>query len=469
MINKVLIANRGEIVRRVTRACGDLGLRTVAVYSDADAGAAYARQAEERVHIGASNPVKSYLNIEALVDAIRQSAADAVHPGYGFLSENADFAEAVEAAGAVWVGPPAAILRAIESKCYCRAIATGVGVPVVPGSTAVLDTPDAVREAAVGLDYPVLLKLDRGGGGKGIEKVQGPEQIDEVFARVQRIGTMAFGKPDVYVEQAIAEPRHIEVQFIADHQGNVVCLGERECSIQRRHQKIIEESPSPVVTPAQREQLTDYATRLAKGMGYIGAGTMEFLRSDAGDFYFMEVNARLQVEHPVSEYVTGHDIVQWQLRIAGGEPLAFSQGDIRLGGHSIEARCYAEEPGTFRPSPGTVQGIHFPTMGRHLRVDHALEMGGVVPPYYDPLIAKVISWGDSREQAIGRLVEGLSQFSVQGFATTVPVNLLILQSEAYRSGDLHTGFLDELLAGQIDWSRYAPREHTVSLAGGSFA
>jgi acetyl-CoA carboxylase biotin carboxylase subunit len=457
MINKVLIANRGEIVRRVMRACGDLGLRTVAVYSDADAGASYVRQADEAFRIGEANPVKSYLNIASLVEAIRESGADAVHPGYGFLSENASFAEAVEGTGAVWVGPPASVLQAIESKCYCRDIATKVGVPVVPGSTEVLATADDVRAVGRRLNYPILLKLDRGGGGKGIEKVEGPEEVDAVFARVQRIGAMAFGNPDVYVEEAIVEPRHIEVQFIADHDGNVVCLGERECSIQRRHQKIIEESPSPVVSPVQREQLTEYAAKLATGMGYIGAGTMEFLRSGTGNFYFMEVNARLQVEHPVSEFVTGRDIVQWQLRIAAGEPLSFSQADVELVGHSIEARCYAEEPGSFRPSPGTVKALHFPTMGRHLRVDHALEVGGSVPPYYDPLIAKVISWDDTREQAIERLMEGLSEFSIEGFATSIPVNLLILQSAAYRSGELSTAFLDKLFAQEVDWAKYTPK------------
>ena len=460
MISKVLIANRGEIVRRVVRACGDLGLRAAAVYSDADADASYTRQADEAYRIGEANPVKSYLNIEALVGAIKESGADAVHPGYGFLSENADFAEAVESAGAIWIGPPSTILRAIESKCYCRQIATKVGVPVVPGSTEVLTTPDEVREIGHRVPYPLLLKLDRGGGGKGIEKVEEPGQIDAVFDRVRRIGTMAFGNPDIYAEMAITEPRHIEVQFLADRRGNVVCLGERECSIQRRHQKIIEESPSPVVTPIQREQLTDYATKLAQGMGYVGAGTMEFLRSGTGNFYFMEVNARLQVEHPVSEFVTGHDIVQWQLRIADGESLMFAQDDVRLTGHSIEARCYAEEPGTFRPSPGTIKGLHLPTMGRHVRIDHALEVGGAVPPYYDPLIAKVISWDIDRAGAIEYLKQALSEFWVEGVATTVPVNLLILSSEAYVSARLHTAFLDELLAQEVSWDSYTPKRFT---------
>jgi acetyl-CoA carboxylase biotin carboxylase subunit len=462
MIDKVLIANRGEIVRRVLRAAGDLGLKTVAVYSDADAGASYVRQAEEAIRIGEANPVKSYLNTPALVDAIRQTGANAVHPGYGFLSESAAFAAAVEEAGATWIGPPSSVLRAIESKCYCRQIATRAGVPVVPGSTEVLASAAEVRSAAELLDYPVLLKLDRGGGGKGIEKVNGPDEIEEIFERVRRIGAMAFGHPDVYVEQAIAEPRHIEVQFIVDNAGTVVCLGERECSIQRRHQKIIEESPSPVVTPIQREQLTEYAAKLATAMGYVGAGTMEFLRSKSGDFYFMEVNARLQVEHPVSEYVTGQDIVQWQLRIAAGEELTFRQPDVTLSGHSIEARCYAEEPGSFRPSPGTVSGLHLPVTGRNVRVDHALEAGGTVPAYYDPLIAKVISWGEDRSAAIGHLLDALGAFRVEGVATTVPVNMLILSSEAYRAGDLSTGFLDELFAGEIDWAQYSPRTPVVT-------
>jgi acetyl/propionyl-CoA carboxylase alpha subunit len=461
MVSKVLIANRGEIVRRVVRACGDLGLRTVAVYSDADAGASYVRQADEAYRIGESNPVKSYLNMEALTAAIRDSGADAVHPGYGFLSENADFAEAVEGTGAAWIGPPSCVLRAIESKCYCRAIATRAGVPVVPGATEVLTTADDVRIVAERLNYPILIKLDRGGGGKGIERVDGPAQIEEVFQRVQRIGAMAFGYPDVYVEEAIVDPRHIEVQFIADASGNVVCLGERECSIQRRHQKIIEESPSPVVTQEQREQLMEHATKLAKGMGYIGAGTMEFLRSGTGNFYFMEVNARLQVEHPVSECVTGHDIVQWQLRIAGGEKLTFNQNDVHLSGHSIEARCYAEEPGSFRPSPGTIKSLRLPVMGRHVRIDHALEVGAVVPPYYDPLIAKVISWSHDRDGAIAHMTEALSSFWVEGIATTIPVNLLIMGSAAYRSGDLHTGFLDGLFAEEIAWADYSPRRFSA--------
>lgn len=462
MIGKVLVANRGEIVRRVIRACGDLGLRSVAVYSDADAGASYCRQADEAYGIGAANPMKSYLNVEALVAVIARSGADAVHPGYGFLSENADFAEAVEASGAVWVGPAPNVLRSIESKSHCRDIAIQAGVPVVPGSAGLVSDPEGVFEVAEHIRYPLLLKLDRGGGGKGIEMVRDANEVSKTLEKVQRIGLVAFGAPDLYVEMAVDRPRHIEVQFIADRSGNVVCLGERECSVQRRHQKIIEESPSPVVSPEQRAELTGYASRLARRMGYVGAGTMEFLRSASGDFCFMEVNARLQVEHPVSEFVSGEDIVQWQLRIAAGEDLSFTQDDVELTGHAIEARCYAESVPAFVPSPGVVSGLRLPVMGRRLRVEHALELGGSVPPFYDPLIAKVISWDTTREAAIARLTTALESFSVEGVATTIPLNRLILESDAFVRGDLHTGVLAEILAHEIDWTRYGVAPQAAS-------
>jgi acetyl-CoA carboxylase, biotin carboxylase subunit len=462
MISKVLVANRGEIVRRVIRACGDLGLRSVAVYSDADAGASYCRQADEAHGIGAANPMKSYLNIGALVEAVSRSGADAVHPGYGFLSENADFAEAVEAAGAAWIGPAPQVLRSIQSKSYCRDIATEAGVPVVPGSMGLVLDPAGVYAVAEHIPYPLLLKLDRGGGGKGIELVHDAGEVPKVFESVQRIGRMAFDAPELYVEMAIDQPRHIEVQFIADRSGHVVCLGERECSIQRRHQKIIEESPSPVVSPEQRQDLFLHTSRLATRMGYVGAGTMEFLRSSSGSFHFMEVNARLQVEHPVSEFVSGEDIVQWQLRIAAGEDLTFEQDDVELEGHSIEARCYAEDSATFLPSPGIVTGLHLPTIGRHLRVDHALELGGSIPPYYDPLIAKVVSWASTRDGAIDCLLEALASFSIEGISTTIPLNRVILESDAFGRGDLHTGFLEEMLAQEIDWGRYAASPQVTS-------
>jgi acetyl-CoA carboxylase biotin carboxylase subunit len=445
VIRKLLIANRGEIVRRIMRACSDLGIQTVTVYSEADKKALYLREADEAYHIGPSNPVKSYLNIDALIDAAKKSGADAVHPGYGFLSENAAFAEAVVSHGITWVGPPPVVLRAIESKCYCREIAYHNGVPFVPGTLTLVKSVDEIYQYIQIQGCPIVLKLDKGGGGKGIERVQEPGQIKDSFEKLSRVGVLAFGCPDCYIEQEILQPRHIEIQFLADHYGNTVCLGERECSVQRRFQKIIEEAPSPVVTPKDREALFQDTHELVKEMGYQGAGTMEFLRSAEGNFYFMEVNARLQVEHPVTEFLTGIDIVKSQLRIASGERLNLQQEGINFQGHAIEARIYAEDPVSFAPSPGIIQKVRFPKMdGKYLRVDHAIEEGGNVPPFYDPLLAKVISWGSNRMEAIGRLKKALAEFHIEGIQTTIPTNLMILNSPKYVSGEIHTGFIEDI-------------------------
>ncbi len=445
MIKKLLIANRGEIVVRVMKTCRKLGIEVVAVYSEPDKNLSYLKHADEAYHIGPANPVKSYLNIDAILDAMKKSGADAVHPGYGFLSENSLFAHAVVSAGSTWVGPPPSVLAEIDSKCYCRRIATDSGVPVIPGTIEIIKGEGDIIRFASEHEYPVVLKLDKGGGGKGIEQIREDGQAKEAFERLSRIGLMAFGHPESYIEKLIAAPRHIEVQFLADRAGNCVCLGERECSIQRRYQKIIEESPSPVVTKEDREALFRHTANLVKAMGYQGAGTMEFLRSEDGSFYFMEVNARLQVEHPVSEFITGIDIVEKQLEISAGEELDIRQEDIRLEGYSIEARVYAEDPFSFCPSPGTISRLKIPEAdGRRLRVDHALEEGCAVPPYYDPLLAKVISWGESRSEAIEHLRRALMGFLIEGIKTTIPANLLILDSREYRTGDLHTGFLDRL-------------------------
>jgi acetyl/propionyl-CoA carboxylase alpha subunit len=447
VIKKLLIANRGEIVRRIMKTCSDLGIRTVAVHSEADKSAFYLKEADEVFHIGPSNPVKSYLNIEALVDAAKKSGADAVHPGYGFLSENAAFAKAVVSHGMTWIGPSHAVLHAIESKCYCRQIAYREGVPFVPGTLGLVKSAAEIQEAVREIGYPIVLKLDKGGGGKGIERVEGPGQIKDAFEKLSRIGLLAFNSTDCYLEKEILQPRHIEIQFIADQYGETVCLGERECSVQRRFQKIIEESPSPVVTSRDREALFGYTRQLVKGMGYQGAGTMEFLRSAEGNFYFMEVNARLQVEHPVTEFLTGIDIVKTQLRIASGEKLGYLQEDVRFQGHSIEARVYAEDPVSFAPSPGKIQKVLFPEINaKELRIDHAIEEGGNVPPFYDPLLAKVISWGPNRATAIDRLKKALGAFHIEGIKTTIPTNLLILNSPKYVNGELHTGFIVDLLA-----------------------
>ena len=446
-IKRVLIANRGEIVVRVMKTCRKMGIETVAVYSEPDRNLSYLKSADEAYCIGPANPIKSYLSIEAILEAVKKSGADAVHPGYGFLSENSLFAQAVDSAGAKWVGPPPSVLTAIDSKCYCRKIATDEGVPVVPGTIDIVRGVDDIVAFASEHGYPLVLKLDKGGGGKGIEQVQEEGQAKEAFERLSRIGLMAFGHPESYIEKLILAPRHIEVQFLADRAGNCVCLGERECSIQRRYQKIIEESPSPVVSVEDRARLFDYTAHLVKAMGYEGAGTMEFLRSADGNYYFMEINARLQVEHPVSEFLTGIDIVEEQLKIASGEKLDIGQKDVSFNGYSIEARVYAEDPVSFCPSPGTITRLRIPEVdGKHLRIDHAMDEGGAVPPYYDPLLAKVISWGESRPEAIGYLRDALARLQIEGVKTTVPVDILILDSQEYKAGDLHTGFLERLFA-----------------------
>lgn len=447
MVSKVLIANRGEIVARIIKTCREMGISTVAVYSEADQGAPYLQQADEAVLIGPANPVQSYLNIKALLDAARKTGAKAVHPGYGFLSERGAFAEAVEQAGIVWVGPSPRVLKSISSKSYCREIADSADVPVIPGTLGLVDGPPAVIDYGVKNGWPVFLKLDKGGGGKGIERVNGESEAEAVFQRATRIGEMAFGSGDCYIEAVVENPRHIEVQFLADGHGNCVCLGERECSVQRRHQKIIEEAPSVIVTPSDRQELFERTVRFVNKIGYHGAGIIEFLRSGDGNYYFMEINARLQVEHPVTEYLTGIDIVKWQLSIASGTQLDFAQSDVQFNGHAIEARVYTEDPETFIPSPGTITALTFPREDPKLRIDHALKENASVPPYYDPLLAKVIAWGTDRAAATERLSQALSNFKVEGVKTTTPLNLKILGSPEYLSGEIDTNFIDSALGG----------------------
>ncbi len=444
MVSKLLIANRGEIVSRVIKTCKDMGIATVAVYSEADRDAPYLSQADEAVLVGAANPVKSYLNIDAIMDAAQKTGADAVHPGYGFLSERGAFAEAVESAGLTWIGPSKKVLKAISSKSYCRKLASSVDVPVIPGTLELVDDPSVIATYGIKNGWPVFLKLDKGGGGKGIEKIGHENEVGAVFERAKRIGEMAFGSGACYIEGVVDKPRHIEVQFLADQNGNCVCLGERECSIQRRHQKIIEEAPSVAVTHEDRELLVKRTKQIIEKIGYQGAGTIEFLRSNDGHYYFMEINARLQVEHPVTEYVTGFDLVKWQILIASGKRLDFTQQDVTLSGHAIEARVYAEDPETFIPSPGTIKDLKFPEHNPKIRIDHALKENTAVPPYYDPLLAKVIAWGKERARAIDRLIDTLNEFKVGGVKTTTALNLKILRSEDFQSGNINTGFLQGL-------------------------
>jgi acetyl/propionyl-CoA carboxylase alpha subunit len=444
-MNKLLIANRGEIVLRIIRASRDLGIRTVAVYSDADKNAPHVREADEAYHIGGSPPPRSYLNIPALIDAVNRSGADAVHPGYGFLAENAAFARAVVDNGTTWVGPPPEVLAKVESKSYCRQVSMQVGVPVVPGTPGIVTSADEIRRCLAEFGAPLLLKLDKGGGGKGILPIHGEHEVEKAFEASRSMGRVAFGSPDCYVEKRQMHPRHVEIQFVGDHAGNFVALGERECSVQRRYQKVIEESPSPVVTSEERKQLSEWTVRIVKKMGYRNAGTVEFLRSEDGQFRFIEVNARIQVEHPVTEFVTGVDIVKTQLRIAAGETVGIAQDGVKLHGHAIQARVYAEDPASFLPSPGTITKLRLPDGSQKVRVDHALEEGLVVSPFYDPMLAKVIVWGSTRERAIDRLKRKLEGFHVTGVKTTIPLVLLILSSEEFERGRFHTDHLVTLL------------------------
>ncbi len=391
-MKKILIANRGEIVLRVIRAARELGIKTVAVYSEADKEALHVREADEAYHIGPSPPPLSYLNIDNIMEAVRKAGADAVHPGYGFLSENAAFAKAVVGAGVTWIGPSPEVLTNIESKAYCRQLGNSVGVPITPGTIGSISDISEIITCFEELGPPLLLKLDRGGGGKGILPIYHKEEIAKVFEASQSIGKVAFGYSDCYVEKRVANPKHIEVQFIADNYGHVVTLGERECSVQRKYQKVVEEAPSPVVTSIERVMLSDWTIRIVKEMQYRNAGTVEYLRSEDGNYYFMEVNARIQVEHPVTEMVTNIDIVKNQLKIASGEELAIKQENIELKGHAIQARIYAEDPVTFIPSPGIINTIKFPKIDEKTRIDHALQSGMVISPYYDPMLAKIIVW-----------------------------------------------------------------------------
>ncbi|MGC8494575.1 MAG: acetyl-CoA carboxylase biotin carboxylase subunit, partial [Syntrophobacteraceae bacterium] len=427
-MKKLLVANRGEIALRIFKAARELGLRTVAIYSEADEGAPHVREADEAVCVGKAPPPMSYLNIPNILQAIHTTGADAVHPGYGFLSENAQFAKAVEENGATWVGPSPSVLQTIESKSYCRELGTRVGVPITPGSAGNISDPLQIERLLTRLGPPLLVKLDKGGGGKGIQAIRNAEDIPKVLEASQRMGKVAFGSSECYVEKMLSNTKHIEVQCLGDTRGNFIALGERECSVQRKYQKVVEEAPSPVVTPEEREKLYGWAVKILREMGYRNAGTVEFLRSEDGAYYFMEVNARIQVEHPVTEMVTGVDLVKQQLRVAMGEQLGMTQDDVSMDGNAIELRIYAEDPVTSMPSPGTIQTIRFPERSRHIRLDHAIEPGLKVSPFYDPMLAKLIVWGAHRREAIDRLKHSLTQFEIEGVKTTIPLGSAIVHS-----------------------------------------
>jgi len=453
-LETVLVANRGEIAVRVARACRELGLRSVAVYSAADVGAPHVAAADEAVAIGPAEAARSYLDVEALLAACEATGADAVHPGYGFLAENAEFARRVEAAGLVFVGPPAAAIAAMGDKTAARSRMIAAGVPVVPGTERALEDAAEAAAAAAEIGYPVLLKAAAGGGGKGMRVVESPAALAAAFESAGREAAQAFGDARVYIERYLERPRHVEIQVLGDAHGRLVHLGERECSIQRRHQKLIEEAPSPALDADLRERMGAVACDAARAVDYVGAGTVEFMFED-GEFWFLEMNTRIQVEHPVTELVTGVDLVQWQLRIAAGEPLTVPDEAARPRGHAIECRIGGEDPvAGFLPATGTVRAIDLPS-GPGVRWDGGVEAGTEVGLHYDPLLGKLLAWAPSRAEAIERMKRALGELRVAGVRTTIPFHLAVMDEPDFRSGDLSIRYLEEhpdLLESQGAWT-----------------
>jgi acetyl-CoA carboxylase biotin carboxylase subunit len=448
MFKRILIANRGEIALRVIRACRTLGVETVGAYSEADAESPHLAEADARVCIGPATSSRSYLNMEAIIQAAEQNGCCAIHPGYGFLAENALFAKLCAQAKMTFIGPPAAAIRAMGDKATARETMRAAGLPVIPGSHGTLAGAEAGLELAREIGFPVLLKATAGGGGRGMRRVDAAGQFKPRYDEASMEAEKAFSDPGLYLEKYIVDGRHIEFQVMADAFGNVVHLSERECSAQRRHQKLVEESPSPVVDDSTRHELGEKLRGAMRAIGYRNAGTVEFFRDPGGRLYFMEVNARLQVEHPVTEQVTGRDLVLEQIRVAANEPLSFQQEDIRMNGHSIECRINAEDPfDDFRPSPGEVTEFAPPTEipGVTVRVDTHVRAGYRVPVYYDSLLAKLIVWGSTRDEARQGMIEALEAFRIEGVKTTIPVHLKIMQDPGFAAGDYDTGFMGRLL------------------------
>jgi acetyl-CoA carboxylase biotin carboxylase subunit len=445
MFEKILIANRGEVALRIQRACRDLGIKTVAVHSEADAEAKYVKLADESVCIGPPPSGQSYLNIPAIISAAEVTDAEAIHPGYGFLSENADFAERVEKSGFVFIGPRAETIRLMGDKVSAKAAMKKAGVPCVPGSDGALpEAPAEIVKMARATGYPVIIKAAGGGGGRGMRVVHTEAALLNAVQMTRTEAQAAFGNPAVYMEKFLEEPRHIEVQVLADKHRNAVYLGDRDCSMQRRHQKIIEEAPAPHLNARARERVGERCAEACRKIGYEGAGTFEFLY-DKGEFYFIEMNTRLQVEHPVTEMITGLDIVQLQIRIAAGEKLPVKQREVAFRGHAVECRINAEDPYTFTPSPGRITTLHMPG-GPGIRVDTHAYNGYVVPPHYDSLIGKLIAYGDTREQAISRMAIALSETVIEGIKTNVPLHMDLMRDAAFRRGGTDIHYLEQKLA-----------------------
>ncbi|HYD37568.1 MAG TPA: acetyl-CoA carboxylase biotin carboxylase subunit [Allosphingosinicella sp.] len=444
MIKKVLIANRGEIALRIHRACHEMGIKTVAVHSTADSDAMHVRLADEAICIGPPPAAESYLNIPAIISAAEISHADAIHPGYGFLSENARFAEIVELHNIIWIGPKPEHIRVMGDKVEAKRTAAKLGLPLVPGSDGPVEGPEEARKVAAATGYPLLVKAASGGGGRGMKIVRSEDELDTQLSQARSEAKNAFGDDTVYIEKYLGDPRHIEFQVFGDGKGHAVHLGERDCSLQRRHQKVLEEAGSPVISPEERDRMGGIVARAMAEMGYRGAGTIEFLYEN-GEFFFIEMNTRLQVEHPVTEYITGIDLVREQIRIAAGEPLSCTQDQVHFRGHAIECRINAEDPATFAPSPGTVKGFHAPG-GMHVRVDSGLYVGYKVPPYYDSMIAKLIVYGSTRERCIMRLRRALEEFVIEGMKTTIPLHQKLVNEPDFLAGSYTIKWLEEWLA-----------------------
>jgi len=445
MFKKVLIANRGEIALRIIRAARELGVETVAVFSEVDRDSLHVRLADEAVCIGPAAPAASYLHIPRIISAAEITAADAIHPGYGFLSENAHFAEVCESCNIKFIGPTSEMIRLMGDKAVARKTMVAAGVPVTPGSEGVLQSADEAAEIAKQLGYPVIIKAAAGGGGKGMRIATDEASLRNGLRTAQAEAEASFGSGQVYVERYVENPRHIEFQVIGDRHGNLLHLGERECSIQRRHQKLVEESPSVALDDDLRTRMGSAAVTAGRAIAYESTGTIEFLLTPDREFYFMEMNTRIQVEHPVTEEVTGYDLIKAQIAVAAGEPLPWKQDEVRLRGHAIECRVNAEKPDqNFQPSPGKVSYFHAPG-GPGVRVDSHLYSGYTVPPNYDSMVAKIICWGRDRNEAIGRMRRALAETVVEGIDTTIPLLLRILKDPAFQRGEIHTGYLDEFL------------------------
>ena len=440
--DRILVANRGEIAIRVFRACRELGIETVAVYSEADAGAPHVRYADEAVLLGAAAPSESYLNIPKLIDAAKRTGAQAIHPGYGFLAESAPFATAVEEAGLVWIGPPPSAIDAMGSKINSRILMANADVPIVPGTTEEITDPVRVVELGEQYGWPIALKASAGGGGRGLKVVHEASEAERLLEAAKREGEAWFGNGAVYVEKYVEDPRHVEIQVMADTHGTTVHLGERDCTLQRRHQKIVEESPSPAVNEELRARMGAMAVAAAEAVGYVGAGTVECLLDRHGDFFFLEMNTRIQVEHPVTELVTGVDLVREQILVASGQPLSFAQSDIVMRGHAIECRVNAEDPGNgFTPSPGKLLR-HRPPSGPGIRVESGVEEGGEINDRYDPMVAKLLVWDTSRERAIARMRRALDEYEIVGPKTLLPMHRIVMRAPEFAAGETCAGLVE---------------------------